>query len=336
MRYFSSIAASACGLLASFATAQTVVEIPAPTVPTSFIDMDVVGPAGPTTLAAINAGGVPSPAGIANLTLTPSSAANPGIYNTLPSCVRGLGLDYPGGTGLVLVDAPSGQFTSFNARIDLGGQSTQFGVGIGDWVSTMVLEFYSGPTLLTSFTSSSYSTCNRKVFQMSGGTFDRVDLRASTTGGNWVITELVVEPGCAGSYSIAGTGCNDAGGQPIAISVTGCPDLADVFGISVRSPGASASAVGILIMGTSNTNWLGIVLPLDLGLFGATGCSIYTSHELLLGPFAFVSGSFGISATIPSDPTLRLAPSYWQGYEVDAGINGLGLGTSNYLSVQIR
>jgi hypothetical protein len=330
------MAASACVLVASFAAAQTIAEIPAPTVPTSFIDMDVVGPAGPTTLAAINAAGVPSPAGLANITLSPSTAANPGIYNTLPSCVRGLGLDYPSGVGLVLVDAPSGQFTSFHARIDLGGQSTEFGVGIGDWVSTLVLEFYSGSTLLTSFTSSSYSTCNRKIFQMRGGIFDRVDIRASSAAGNWVITELVVEPGCAGSYAIAGTGCRDVGGQPIAISVTGCPDLRDAFGISVRSPGASASAVGILIMGTSNTNWLGIVLPLDLGIFGATGCSIYASHELLLGPFAFASGSIGISVTIPNDPTLRFAPTYWQGYEIDAGINGLGLGTSDFLSVQIR
>ncbi|MCB9883200.1 MAG: hypothetical protein H6834_15535 [Planctomycetes bacterium] len=314
--------------------AQTVTQIGAPTVAMNYVDMDAVGPVGPTTVAAINAAGVPSAATIANITLTPSTAANPGVYNTTPSCIRALGLDYPGGTVLSLIDSPAGQFTSFNAQIDLMGSSTEIGIGIGDWVSTMVLEFYSQGVLQTSFTTTAYSTCDRKYFQMTGGTFDRVDVRASTTGGNWVITELDIEQGCRGTVTRNGAGCQDNTGTQLAVNVTGCPDINDTMNVVLRG-GAGNTFPMFFLTGLSDTFLGPILLPIDLTPFGAPGCSAYTSQEMLLGPFPSTAGSGGFSAMIPNQAVLVGGTLYTQGWQVIPGANALNVVSSNYVTITI-
>ena len=656
-------------LLASTASAQIVSEVAAPTVSTTYIDMDAVGPAGVTTVAAINAAGVPSPAAISNILLTNSTAAQ-GVYNTNPTCVRALGLT-PGGTTLELGDAPSFVFDAYNAQIDLGGPSTEFGFGMGDWVGPAIIDFYLGGALQTSFTSSSYTTCDNKYYQMTGGTFDRVDIRASTTGGNWCITEFEIQlldgvfpafsatptigsspltvqftdssfsspnaiqtwawdfendgtvdstvqnpsfvytgacstfdvsltvndaagrsgtlvktdyittdpqdatfsatpqTGCApltvqftptaagassyawdfdndgtvdsnapnpthtysvsnqifdvsltttnscgasathvetgfirtvgalstlygannggsaggavyfdvtvtngirisgfetnydapvgspvgiqvytapggrvaagmgsnanwtmvgqdngnavsagldqptaidlatpfdllpGVYGVAliavgdghrytngtganqmfadsnlqidlgnadntpfaggafsprvwnggilyclgcdgrfanfGAGCNDLGGSQFTLGGSGCPDLGDTFTLTLDSPTVGAGAVTWLLMGLSNQNWLGITLPLDLGLFGAgAGCNVYTSHDLIIGPNSFVGTQFSLSGTVPNDPTITGVPNHWQGYQFDPQLSTrLPVATTNGMTVQI-
>ena len=103
----------------------------------------------------------------------------------------------------------------------------------------------------------------------------------------------------------------------------------------VRNPAATTAPV-FPLMGLSNQVWLGIVLPLDLGLFGAATCSVYTSHDIVLGPFANPGGGAGIQSTIPIDPTLRGAQTFWQGYLFEIGLNPLNLGTSDYRTVIIQ
>jgi hypothetical protein len=190
MHLSAALSCAAFAVFSSFpSSAQTVAEIPAMTVAASHIDMDTVGPAGPTTLAAINAAGTNGGATLANIVLTPSTAVL-GVYNTNP---QGRALGFLQGQ-LALIDV-GGTFDAFDASFELGGPSTEFGLAIGDWVSTMVLDFYLGGTLVASYVSSSYSTSLGlvKFFRMSGGTFDRVDVRASSTAGNWVVPELWIE-----------------------------------------------------------------------------------------------------------------------------------------------
>nr|MBC8328512.1 hypothetical protein [Planctomycetota bacterium] len=163
-------------------------ELPGMTVPHSFIDMDVVGPAGPTTVAAINAGGTNGGATIGNVILTASGVIQ-GVYNTNPNG-RALGML---GGGLVLVDPPTGIFDAFNARIDLMTQSTEIGVGIGDWLGPMAFDFYRGGALVASHTSSSYSVAAPVLFFQFPGGFDRVDIYEPIGSGNWVIPELYIE-----------------------------------------------------------------------------------------------------------------------------------------------
>jgi hypothetical protein len=178
--------------LAGLAGAQ-IVEIPAMTVVNIQIDMDNVGPAGPTNLGALNAGGSPVPASIFNLTLSPSTAAA-GVYNTNPQLGRALALD-TAGTGLVLVDSPSGAFTAFDASILLGCPSTEFGCSIGDWIGPINFTLFLGGSQVGTI-SVDYAPAPSgaaRFFQSQVGPFDQVDFVASTTGGNWVIPDIYVQ-----------------------------------------------------------------------------------------------------------------------------------------------
>lgn len=175
-------------VMTSIATGQ-LTEIPAMTVPHSVIDMDNVGPAGPTSLAAINAAATPAATAIAAINLTPSTAAA-GVYNANPGQGRALAIDAAG--GLILVDPPSGTFTAFNASIELGAPATEFGCSIGDWVSTVLFTCYSGGVAVGPALSISYSTGGIRYLQ-STVPFDRVDIMASAAAGNWVIPDLVIQ-----------------------------------------------------------------------------------------------------------------------------------------------
>jgi len=201
MRNHLLLASALLGLPA-VAAAQAVTTIPAPTIPTSFVDMDLL-PAGPTTVAALNGVGSPVAANIQNIVLTPSTAAA-GIYNTSP-VGRALGLT---AAGLELIDPPSGAFIAFNGRIDLAGPTTEIGFGIGDWVGPVVLDFYLGGNPVVLAFSSPSQNGLMFYYQMAGGTFDRVDVRASTTGGNWVFIDFEVAQG--GTPSLGTSYCGPA------------------------------------------------------------------------------------------------------------------------------
>jgi len=207
-------------------TAQTITEIASMSVPHSVVDMDTVGGAGPITLAQINAAGTNGGAGIAGITLLPSAAPQ-GVYNTNPGRGRALARDLTG-SGLILVDPPSGAFGAFDARIDLSVPSMEIGMSIGDWNGPMVQTYYRNGVVVATHTTSSYSaTSQLKYFAMVGGTFDRIDLRASTTAGNWVVPDLVVQragtraPALGVWMSASGSGA--ARTTTIGLPVTGGP-----------------------------------------------------------------------------------------------------------------
>ena len=186
--------------------AQTVTEIAAPTVAMGTTDLDLL-PTGAVTLGTLQA---TSP-GLLNITFTPNTAAA-GVYDTqaLHNAICTVG-------GVMGIIAPgvSAPFDATDCQIDLNGPSTEIGFGIGDWVGPMVLDFYLSGSLVTTYTTSS-QTGNRIYYQMSGGQFDRVDIRASTTGGNWVIEDVLDIQNAGGNYGYAspyGTGCG-GGGAP--------------------------------------------------------------------------------------------------------------------------
>lgn len=139
---------------------------------------------------------------------------------------------------------------------------------------------------------------------------------------------------CAGRAISSGTGCNDSTATQLRMSTIGCPDRTTTFGLELET-GAANQAPVIFLMGISDQNWLGIQLPLDLGLFGANGCSLYVSQEALVGPFSNPGGGASFQAQIPNDPSLTLGTSYWQGMIIDFGANSLGLATSNTIAVTI-
>jgi hypothetical protein len=141
---------------------------------------------------------------------------------------------------------------------------------------------------------------------------------------------------CAGDATTFGSGCADAGGRLVVLDPAGCPDLGSPFALALSAPGASPFANAWLAMGTSRSSWRGIPLPFALDPLGALGCALWTSDELLLGPFALPAGSLSFALIVPEDPLLTLAPSYWQALLLDPAAGALGLSTSNALSLSLR
>ncbi|MFK7742126.1 MAG: PKD domain-containing protein [Planctomycetota bacterium] len=209
MQLSTPVLGLAIAMIPSVAMAQTVTEIPAPTVPTVLADLDLLTP-GPTTVAAINA--VAPGSSIGAITLTPNTAVA-GVFNTFAT-EQGLGLV---GGGLAILDTSgTAAFDAFDAQVDLIRSCTEIGFGFGDWGGTAVVEFYSAGTLVTTITTSAFTSMAPKYFQMVGGTFDRIDV--STTAGNWVFGDFVVEPGNGLFASFAAT--PSSGSSPLVVAFT--------------------------------------------------------------------------------------------------------------------
>ena len=145
----------ALGALAPRSSAQ-IGQIAQMTVHNSCIDMDAVGPVGPTSVPAINAAGTNGGANIAGITLEAVPNAPPAVYDTGTGEGRALALV---GGGLALID-PGATFTPFRASIQLGMPSTQIGFSLGDWagLTTVGLRFKGKPV-------------GFQVFSLSGGPF---------------------------------------------------------------------------------------------------------------------------------------------------------------------
>ena len=201
----------------------SIVEISAMTVPNSQIDMDSL-PLGPVTTADLNAAGNNGGATMANMTMFAKTTSAAGVYNT---GVCGFALaagSGTGGTGMEIIDdSGSAAFDAMTISIDLGGDCTEIGVLIADWVGPGLLNFYDKGALMASYTTSTYQACGDLFFQMTGATFDQVDIDVSTTGGNWCLPQLWIEqtgPPPPPVPTLAVT--NLIAGQTASVDLTNC------------------------------------------------------------------------------------------------------------------
>lgn len=321
--------------LSTTLAAQSVTEIPAMTVPNSVIDMDTVGMAGPTTEGLVNAAGTSCGASLRWLNLVPSTAAQ-GVYNTNPGQGRALGRDTVT-TALILVDPPTGAFGAFNAEIYFAINCTEVGFSVADWNGPVIMDFLSnGAPVVSNFTSSSFSaTAILKYFQMTGGSFDQVNIRASTTAGNFVIPDLVTQIPATG-FTPYGRGCPGTGGVE--------PELAEGAGSSQRIGQTSIATVtntpagtggAAMIIGTQARELVpGVPLPFDLAAIGAPGCFLWTDLAVVI-PTTYAAGGFNFSVTIPNNPSLVNASIYLQAVIGDAGAPGF-ITTTNAAQVCIQ
>ncbi len=193
-------------------------EIPAMTVPHSVIDMDSL-PLGPTSLAALNAVGSNGGSDLAGITLVPNTAAV-GVYNT-NVCGYALAAEPgSGGTTPAIIDASgAASFDAMDITLDLGGDSTEFGLLIADWVSTGALTFYSGGVEVTTITTSPFSAaCGELFFQMTGGTFDQVVIKVSNTVVKWCVPQIAIEQ-TGGSSSPTLSVTNLIAGQVASVNI---------------------------------------------------------------------------------------------------------------------
>ena len=90
----------------------------------------------------------------------------------------------------------------------------------------------------------------------------------------------------------------------------------------------------LLLTGLSNTRWGALVLPFDLGLFGLSGCRLWTSVDFISYASAAAGASIG-SLVIPNDSVLLGMSVYQQALALSAAApNGLGA-VSNGLELVI-
>ncbi|MFT4842891.1 MAG: hypothetical protein ACJA0V_003006 [Planctomycetota bacterium] len=257
--------------------------------PSSMIDMDAVGPAGPTSVPALVAAGTNGGAFLlAGITLI--SLNNGGVYNTNSGLGNGLGYDSINNQ-MVLV-APNGGFNGFNAEIDLLVPTTEFGIAIGDWVGAMSLEFRLAGIVVGTITTTSYLLPDAKFFQ-SQVPFDQVFVSTSSGAGNWVIPELYIQNGFAtlATNTAIGAGC---GG--LSLAANSRPVIGSSWDLSLTGIPATGT-VGLEIWSVTDP---GIN---DLIGIGMPGCGLRASPEFL-SAFLVTGNSHAYSWLLPSSAAI--------------------------------
>jgi len=149
-------------------------------------------------------------------------------------------------------------------------------------------------------------------------------------GQNAIDVGLVVAPSLPayhdGSIARFGSAC---GG--VALDATLVPMIGRTHNAILSAPTSSTTAV--MLYGASATAWGSVPLPLSLAAFGAPGCSLYVSPDVMVG-VSMPSGAVQVSLTIPNDPVLVGAELLQQGVQI-APVNPLGAAFSNGLRGRI-
>ncbi len=124
-----------------------------------------------------------------------------------------------------------------------------------------------------------------------------------------------------------GTSC---GGS---LNWAGIPKVGTTFNVFLN--GAIPGITATLVIGFNNWGWNGFALPLDLGLFGATGCNLYVSYDLT---FQYPTNGFGTAMAplnVPNHPTLAGFTVYGQWLHLGIS-NPLGLDATSAFKAVIQ
>ncbi|HKB15539.1 MAG TPA: hypothetical protein VKF62_05705, partial [Planctomycetota bacterium] len=127
------------------------------------------------------------------------------------------------------------------------------------------------------------------------------DIALSPIVGGPCFLSLTISPCPAGAISSFGAGCNSGilCFTPPNLTAESCPQIGTT--ITLRLSNGFVTTPALLALGISNTSWMGIPLPLNLG----QGCSLLVSLDVLLP--TTLSSDTGLAlfpVPIPSDPLL--------------------------------
>lgn len=129
--------------------------------------------------------------------------------------------------------------------------------------------------------------------------------------------------------TVKGKSCGGA----IGVSTT-TPSFGKEFQVLLQ--GARSDSFGIMHIGSSDTRFLILPLPFDLGRFGAPDCSLYTSINSVRVFQTDASGASTQPFTIPAGMAPYFKGVYFQfGYD-NGGTNNLGLSFTDYLAVTTK
>lgn len=82
-------------------------------------------------------------------------------------------------------------------------------------------------------------------------------------------------------------------------------------------------------IGSGNQSWNGSPLPLDLGTFGAPGCTLHVDYQVVVGATTNASGNVTLNIPTPQNLLLNGASLYVQAASYDPFANNFGIVTSN-------
>jgi hypothetical protein len=105
------------------------------------------------------------------------------------------------------------------------------------------------------------------------------------------------------------------------------PQIGNDFPVTLAQ--ARPLATAVLLLGTSNTSWSGLPLPLGLGAYGAPGCELLTSVNLTSIKSVKADGTAKSTYTIPLSLGLLGVHFYNQWVVLDPGANAWGFAFSN-------
>ena len=143
--------------------------------------------------------------------------------------------------------------------------------------------------------SSTFTLCGDQFYQMTGGTFDRVDIDASTTAGNWCLMNLYIEqtgpPGptlsianlvAGGTTTISASNCTAGGLVRTGYSIFGGGPTTTPYGDLLLSPPYTE----LPAMTANATGDASISAPVPAG---TTGVAVWL-HAMDVGSLTFTNG----------------------------------------------
>lgn len=131
------------------------------------------------------------------------------------------------------------------------------------------------------------------------------------------------------SASTYGEGCRGSNSLAPQHAITGIPQPGQ--GVAFQLQGALPLSLSFFVLGFTSS----FPYPLDLGAFGAPGCTQYVSADSANALLTDAAGVASQSVRLPNSSAL-IGLLVWSQFAcVDAGANQLGLTTSNYGRVAI-
>lgn len=170
-----------------------------------------------------------------------------------------------------------------------------------------------------------------------GGTLDRtmawdpVAQAALLTGTRFAsdLSALTFQTPLPPSFATFGSGCAGTSGVPALDAFQGdLPYVNEVFSLEVAGIGSTPFNVPFGIIGSSNTQWGQLALPLDLSVFGFSGCTGYVSPDIV-SQLANTNGIARWDLSIPNVPTLAGGAFFVQALVLDPGSTVGGAVVSN-------
>lgn len=136
---------------------------------------------------------------------------------------------------------------------------------------------------------------------------------------------------------------------PANVSVYGesCSDTLSSFGYVGELPPRLGATVELYVLnplgvpsstliGLSNEAFGATPLPLDLDVFGATGCQLLTSAECSVSNRQIIPVVSVLPITFPNDPSLLSLSLYCQAVALDSAANPLGVALSHGIELRIE